>query len=104
MYQRLRPLGLILFAVCVLAVSLAAQMEEKPHPIFNGLEVGQRYDIRWSGGPGRTGYCEISDSPGTDQIVELGSDYFVYRETDRTFAVPLAQIKFVTIRTTSLRR
>ena len=107
MYKRLRPIGLIAFAVCVLGVGLAAQMEERPHPIFEGLEVGERYDIRWCNAVGArpgNGYCEISNNPGVCQVVELGSDYMVYENRGHTFAVPITQIKFVTLRPSSNRR
>ena len=107
MYKHLRPIGLIVFAVCVLGVGLAAQVQDRPHPIFEGLEVGERYEINW-GDVGRgeigAGYCEITNNPGNNRVVALGTDHIVFESGGHTLAVPITQIRFVRLRPSARRR
>ena len=106
-----RTVALVVFALAILGVGLAAQLEAPPHPIFEGLQVGDRIQVRFNGELGErisspkppgpevaAGGFEIYNYPGTDTIVKLGPDYIVFKRTNRQYAVPINQIRVVMIR------
>ena len=110
MKVQLRSVALVVFALAVLGVGLAAQLEEQPHPMFEGLKVGDRIDIRFNGvlgervGSGAVrekvapGGFEIYNYNGIDTIVKLGPDYIVFERTNKQYAVHINQIRVVMIR------
>ena len=106
MYKKLRPFVLIVFALFILGVGLAAQMPDRPHPIFEGLKVGERYAISWGDAERDrigVGYCEITNNPGNNRVVKIGSDYIVFESGAHTLAVPITQIRFVRLRPSGRR-
>lgn len=111
MKVQFRSVALALFALAVLGVGLAAQMEERPHPMFEGLKVGDRVQIRFNGRLGdrlrdpmpeepevELGGFEVYNYPGIDTIVKLGPDYIVFKRTNKQYAVHISQIRVVMIR------
>lgn len=111
MKVQLRAVALVLFALAILGVGLAAQLEDQPHPIFAGLKVGDRVDVRFNGVLGdrigrakppepevAPGGFEIYNYNGIDTIVALGPDYFVFKRANKQYAVHISQIRVVMIR------
>jgi len=90
-----RNVAVVGFVGLVLCAAMGAQLENQPqaHPIFQGLEVGQRIEIDWEEG----GYL-VRNWPGTKQIVALGPDYLAYKDSGYTYYVYINKIKAVVIR------
>jgi hypothetical protein len=110
MTTRVKQIGLMVFAVVAVGVGVAAQLEERPHPIFTGLKVGDRIDIRWNGitgdrvgsgavnEPVKLGGFEIYNYNGICKVIKLGPDYIIFEKTGKAYAVHINQIRLVTIR------
>ena len=91
----------LLLAATLLAVSLATSAseaiadDEKPHPMFAQLEVGQRVEARldkdtWS----------IRSWGSTHSIAEIGTDYLAVSKGNDWIYIHVSRIKELVIRQT----
>jgi len=95
MKRCISSVGFVVAVSLVLVVTLGAQQETKPkaHPIFAGLEVDDRIEVkRLEGG------FQIRNSPGSQRIVTLGPDYLVYMDSGSTYSIYINQIREVVLR------
>lgn len=94
MNRKMTSMGILAAAVLLVVIGVAAKFQgDAPHPIFDGLVVGERIGIN-----GGNGGFEIRNYSGTMRLEELGPDYLIYSERGKRYAIYITQIKIVEIR------
>ena len=94
MKRNVTSVGLLTAAVLLVVIGVAAKFQGgAPHPIFDGLVVGERVGINGSGGQ-----WEIRNYSGNKRLEELGPDYLIYSERGKRYAIHINHISIVEIR------
>lgn len=94
MNRKMTIVGMLAAAMLLVVIGVAAKFQGPDrHPIFDGLEVGERVGVI-----GGNGGWEIRNYSGSMRLEDVGPDYIVYSERGRRFAIHINQIKVVEIR------